>query len=117
MSAQPIEHPPLTDSARINDNRVAVQSLLDYLVLPTPTLVVRTEAVHITVAGRDELGAWLYALGGEVRRGPEIDGASLWTLRTQTPARADGSTVAIRVHAPVVAGDEVLAEFRPAVTS
>jgi hypothetical protein len=117
VSAQPIEPPPPDTWRQISDNRVAVQVVIDSLDLPAPTVVARPTAVHITVADVDDLGAWVYNLGGEVRRGPEIDGASLWTLRTQTPIRRDGSSVPIRVHAPVVAGEDVLAEVRGAVTA
>ncbi|MFI5809297.1 hypothetical protein [Streptomyces sp. NPDC051561] len=99
-----------------SDNRLAVQVVLDNLALPAPTMVARPDAVHITVADVDDLGAWLYALGGEVRRGIEVDGASLWTLHTDTPKRLDGSTVRVLVHVPVVSGEDILAEIRSAVT-
>lgn len=92
----------------LSDNRLAVESLLDRLALPAPYIVTRLAEVHVTVADVDSLGAWVMALGGEVRRGPETDGASMWTLRTQTPVRGDGSTVAIRVHVPIVAGEDVI---------
>ncbi|MFT2014648.1 hypothetical protein ACMA1D_02185 [Streptomyces sp. 796.1] len=114
MSAQPIERPP-THLRLVGDNRHAVRSMLDYLALPAPTIVPRADAVHIAVADVDDLAAWLYALGGTVHRGPEQDGAALWTLHTQTPRRADGSSVAVRVHVPVVAGEDVLAGVRLAV--
>ncbi|MEV8349007.1 hypothetical protein ACFVTT_15880 [Streptomyces niveus] len=116
MSAQPIEHTPPTTYAITSDNRLAVQVVIDGFALPAPTLVARPDAVHITLADVDDLAQWLYALGGEVRRGIEISGASLWTLHTETPVRLDGSTVAIRVHAPVVSGEDILAEIHGAVT-
>ncbi|WP_405674802.1 hypothetical protein OG292_02990 [Streptomyces sp. NBC_01511] len=131
MIAQPIETPPpdsgsharrlprrkderRTDYGSISDNRLAVQVLIDSYGLPAPTIVARPQAVHISVADPDDVAAWMYVLGGKTRRGIEIDGASLWTLRTQTPVRADGSTVAIRVHVPVVAGEDVIAVLRGA---
>ncbi|MGC4946225.1 hypothetical protein ACLQ2N_08460 [Streptomyces sp. DT224] len=111
MSAQPIEPPP--DSYAVSsDNRLAVQVLIDNMGLPAPTLVARPDAVHVTLADVDDLAQWVYELGGEVRRGIEIDGASLWTLRTETPRRLNGSTVRILVHVPVVSGEDVLAELR-----
>lgn len=97
-----------------SDNRLAVQVLIDNTALPAPTMVARPDAVHITLADVDDLGQWLYALGGEVRRGIEISGASLWTLHTVTPRRLNGTTVRILVHVPVVSGEDVLAELRPA---
>ncbi|MFJ8755633.1 hypothetical protein [Streptomyces cyaneofuscatus] len=113
MSAQPIEPNPPDPFGVMSDNRLAVQSLIDRLGLPAPTIVARPEAVHVTLADVDDLGRWMHALGGEVRRGVEISGASLWTLHTQTPVRPDGSTVQIRAHVPVVSGEAVLAELRP----
>lgn len=112
MSAQPIEYPPPTSYAVTSDNRLAVQSVIDGLGLPAPTIVVRPDAVHITLADVDDLSQWMYELGGTVRRGVEIDGASLWTLHTETPRRGNGSTVRILVHVPVVSGEDVLAELR-----
>lgn len=116
MIAQPTER-PAAGVAQTNDNRVAVEALLGYLPLPAPPLVARPDAVHITVTDVDDLSAWVYALGGEVHRGPAADGAALWTLRTATPVRADGSTVAILVHPAVVDGDLVLVEVRRAVAN
>lgn len=116
MSAQPIETPPPDIYAAISDNRLAVQVVIDGLGLPAPTLVARPHAVHVTLADVDDLAQWMHALGGEIRRGIETDGASLWTLRTETPARRDGSKVAIRVHVPVVSGEDVIACLYPAVT-
>ncbi|MFF1498661.1 hypothetical protein ACFVZR_01985 [Streptomyces sp. NPDC058316] len=116
MSAQPIEHTPPDTYAVTSDNRLAVQVVIDGFALPAPTLVARPDAVHITLADVDDLAQWLYALGGEVRRGIELDGASLWTLRTQTPRGLNGSTVPVRVHVPVVAGEDVLAELHSAVS-
>ncbi|MFJ3587484.1 hypothetical protein ACIQUY_29490 [Streptomyces sp. NPDC090231] len=115
MSAQPIHHTPPDTYAVTSDNRLAVQVVIDNLALPAPTIVARPDAVHITLADVDDLGQWLYSLGGEVRRGIEISGASLWTLHTETPVRLNGTTVAIRVHVPVVSGEDVLAEIRGAV--
>ncbi|GAA4705468.1 hypothetical protein [Streptomyces youssoufiensis] len=115
MSAQPIERPP-THLRLVGDNRHAVRSMLDYLSLPAPTLIARPDAVHVTVADPDDLAQWLYALGGEVHCGPEAEGVSVWTLVTATPRRADGSSVAVRVHAPVVCGEDVLTDIRSAVT-
>lgn len=116
MSAQPIERPSLSTYAAISDNRLAVQVVIDELALPAPTLVARPAVVHITVADVDDLARWVLALGGEVRRGIALDGASLWTLRTETPVRGNGSTVPIRVHVPVVEGEDVIASLYPAVT-
>ncbi|MFD3517761.1 hypothetical protein [Streptomyces sp. NPDC058657] len=116
MSAQPTEHIPRTHLGVTSDNRLAVQVVIDNLSLPAPTMVARPDAVHITLADVDDLGEWLYALGGTVRRGIELGGASLWTLHTQTPQRLNGKPVRVLVHVPVVSGEDVLAEIRSAVT-
>ncbi|MFI7010024.1 hypothetical protein [Streptomyces sp. NPDC050145] len=108
---------PRSDYELTSDNRHAVETTLSYLALPAPTLVARPDAVHITVNDVDDLSAWMFHLGGEIHRGPSADGASLWTLSTTTPARANGSTVAILVHAAVVDGDAVLVDVRRAVAN
>lgn len=114
MSAQPIEPPPPDIYAVTSDNRLAAQTVIDGFGLPAPTMVARPDAVHITLADPDDVGQWMYALGGTIRRGIEIYGASLWTLHTETPARPGGA-VRILVHVPVVSGEDVLAELRSAV--
>ncbi|RPK76401.1 hypothetical protein EES45_23195 [Streptomyces sp. ADI97-07] len=116
MSAQPIEPPPPNPYAVTSDNRLAAQTVLADMGLPAPTMVARPDAVHVTLADPDDLARWMYELGGEIRRGIEISGASLWTLHTQTPVRLDGSTVQILVHVPVVSGEDVLAELRTVAT-
>jgi hypothetical protein len=118
MSAQPTETPPPDVSAAISDNRLAVQVVIDELALPAPTLVARPLLVHITLADVDDLAEWLLALGGHVTRSVQnpAAGASLWTLRTETPVRANGRAVAIHVHCPVVSGEDVLTEVLSAVT-
>ncbi|MFE2747368.1 hypothetical protein ACFXKX_24070 [Streptomyces scopuliridis] len=116
MSAQPIElHPPNTYAA-ISDNRLSAEVVIDNYALPATTMVARPDAVHIMLADVDDLAVWLDALGGDVHRGAETDGASLWTLHTRTPRGLRGTTVPIRVHAPVVVGEAILAEIESAVT-
>ncbi|MET9729279.1 hypothetical protein ABZZ79_01010 [Streptomyces sp. NPDC006458] len=117
MSTQPI--PLRTAKApAIDPQLVAVEAAIDYLNLPTvrPPLV-REDGVHVVVADGEQFAAWTFALGGDVNRAPALDGASLWTLRTETPRRADGSTVRIRVHVALVHDEFVPAEFRGAVTA
>ncbi|MGW4250449.1 hypothetical protein [Streptomyces californicus] len=114
MSVQPIEPPPPDIYAVTSDNRLAVQTTIDGFGLPAPTVVARPEAVHVTLADPDDLAFWMYTLGGTVRRGIEMYGASLWTLHTETPARPGGA-VRILVHVPVVSGEDVLTELRSAV--
>jgi hypothetical protein len=116
LSVQPIEPNPPSTYAITSDNRLAVQTLIDNMALPAPTMVARPDAVHVTLADVDDLARWMYELGGEIRRGIEISGASLWTLHTETPVRLSGSTVRILVHVPVVSGEDILAELRTAVT-
>ncbi|WP_330349753.1 hypothetical protein [Streptomyces sp. NBC_00582] len=117
MSAQPI---PLrrTPAPRIDAQLAAVEAAIDYLTLPTvrPPLT-REDGVHVVVADGEQFAAWVFALGGDVNRAPALDGASLWTLRTETPQRADGSTVRIRVHVALVHDEFVPAEFRGAVSA
>ncbi|MFF5451823.1 hypothetical protein ACFY40_11360 [Streptomyces sp. NPDC012950] len=117
MSAQPIETPPPWSFWQAGDNRLAVQTVIDGTGLPAPALVARADAVHVNVTSTEDLAHWLYELGGEVRRGIPLDDVSVWTLRTQTPARGTRPPVAIRVHCPVVTGEEVVSELRSVVVS
>lgn len=92
---------------------VAVESTIDYLMLPTVRPpIVRKDGVHVVVAGVEQFARWVHALGGTVNRAPALDGASLWTLRTSTPRRADGATVRILVHVALVHDEPVPVEFR-----
>lgn len=108
----------LTDlMAQTSDNRIAVESLLDYTPLPAPTLIARPEAVYVTVADVDDLGAWLRELGGRVHRTSAGDGLELWTLLTQTrPSRRRGQ-VPVRVSVPVPMGELVMDYIRSAVAA
>jgi hypothetical protein len=117
LSAQVI--PLRTAEAPTVDARLtAVETAIDYLMLPTvrPPLV-REDGVHVVVADGEQFAAWVFTLGGDVNRAPALDGASLWTLRTETPARSDGSTVRILVHVALMHGEFVPAEFRSEVSA
>ncbi|GGQ80972.1 hypothetical protein [Streptomyces flaveolus] len=96
----------------------AVEATRDFLDLPTAREpIAREDGVHVVVAGGGEFARWVYELGGTVNRAPAIDGASLWTLRTETPRRGDGSTVRIYVHVALVADEWVPEQFRAAEQS
>lgn len=118
MSVEPI---PLHRRPRLltaEQQLTAVESAISFLNLPTARPpIVREDGVHAVVVGGDEFAAWVFALGGDVNRAPALDGASLWTLRTETPARADGSKIPIRVHVALVYGEDVPTEVRPAVSA
>lgn len=114
MSAQPTERPQgLTDFDRSAGNELALCVVLDSLGLPAATVAARPDVVHVTVMGARDLSRWMYELGGEIVRSGGAEGVALWTLRTSTPVRRDGTRVPIRVHAAVVEGEDVLAELRP----
>lgn len=112
MNAQPIPIRTAVAVPTIDPQLVAVEAAIDYLALPTarPPLV-REDGVHVVVTGGEDFSEWMFALGGDVNRAPALDGASLWTLRTETPARDDGSTVRIRVHVALVHDELVPAEL------
>lgn len=116
MSVQPISirfrpRRPATAEERLT----AVETAIDYLNLPAGRpAVVRDDAVHVVVTSVEDYAAWVYALGGDSNRAPAMDGASLWTLRTDTPPGAYGQTVAIRVHVAVVHDEQLPVEFHPA---
>ncbi|MEU6279789.1 hypothetical protein [Streptomyces sp. NPDC047028] len=109
--------PPVSELAQTSDNRIAVEVMLDYLALPAPSVTARPDAVYVSVADVDDLGAWLTARGGRVHVHPAGDGVELWTLLTSSPERADGSSVPIRVSAPVPAGEVVLGYIVAAVAA
>lgn len=84
----------------------AVEAVADYFNLPkNRPLIERDDAVHVIVRDGDDFAAWVHALGGEIKQAPAHDLAWLYTLRTQTPRRANGSTVEIRVHVALVDGE------------
>ncbi|MFD8806255.1 hypothetical protein [Streptomyces sp. NPDC059597] len=115
MGTKPIRS--ISALAQTSDNRIAVESLLDYTPLPAPTLIARADAVFVMVADVDDLGQWLHALGGRIHRTSAADGLELWTLLTATPKRADGSSVQVRVSVPVPMGELVQDEIRAAVAA
>lgn len=98
-----------------SDNHAAVESMLNYLTLPAPTMVARHDAVYVNVADADDLLPWLAALGGEIHRSAEFEGVQLWTLRTFTPPTGNGSRVPIRVSVPLPMGESVMPELLQAV--
>ncbi|WP_431980069.1 hypothetical protein [Streptomyces qinglanensis] len=109
MSAQPIEQPPITYFST-ERNRRAVETTIDTLSLPYIAVTARPAAVHVIASSIRDLCVWTFQLGGRIDQGvTAADGESaMYTLHTGTPARADGSSVAVQVHAISVAGDEPL---------
>lgn len=117
MITQTTYRPPVTTLGAISDNRLAVEAMLDSLALPCPTLVSRPDAVYVTVTDVDDLGVWLCERGGDIHVSTAFEGVELWTLHTETPKRANGSPVAVRVSVPVLAGEPVMDYIRAAVTA
>lgn len=108
MAHEPGSTPPL----------VAVDAVIDYLSLPTARPPIENDdAVHVFVRGSEAFAQWLFALGGDVTHTDPLGGAVLWTLRTRTPRRTDGSSVELRVHVALVEGELVPAEFRGEVSA
>lgn len=101
--------------AQTSDNRIAVESFLDYTPLPAPTMISRADAVFVTVADIDDLGLWLRELGGKIHRTSAADGLELWTLLTLTPPSRRRGRVAVRVSVPVPMGESVMDYIRAAV--
>lgn len=100
-----------------SDNRIAVEAMLGYLPLPAPTVIPRADAVFVTVADLDDLGAWLRELGGKIHRSSAMDGLELWTLLTQTPPSRRRGQVPVRVSVPVPMGEQVMDYIRAAVAA
>lgn len=112
---------PLSELAekygQTSDNRIAIESMLDYLPLPAPTVIVRAEAVFVMVADLDDLGEWLRELSGTIHRTSAADGLELWTLLTQTPPSRARGRVSVRVSVPVPMGEQVMDYIRAAVAA
>lgn len=108
---------PLSEYGQTSDNRIAVESMLDYLPLPAPTFIPRPDAVFVTVSDLDDLGSWLQELGGRIHITSAADGLELWTLLTQTPPRRNGGRVQVRVSVPVPMGESVMPYIRAAVAA
>lgn len=100
-----------------SDNRLVVESMLGYLPLPAPTVIARADAVFVTVADLDDLGAWLSELGGRIHRSSAADGLELWTLLTLTPPSRAHGRVPVRVSVPVPMGEQVMDYIRAAVAA
>ncbi|MFG2468681.1 hypothetical protein ACGFXB_24945 [Streptomyces canus] len=118
MSVQPI---PLHQHRRRVDEQQqldAVEATIAYLNLPAARPpVYRDDAVHVIVTAPDEFSQWVYHLGGDVHHGAEVDGASLMSLCTETPAGRGGAKAPLRVHVPLVHGEKVLADLRGAASA
>lgn len=98
-------------------NRIAVEALLGYTPLPAPTVIVRADAVFVTVNDIDDLGLWLRELNGTIHRTSAADGLELWTLLTQTPPSRARGRVPVRVSVPVPMGEQVMDYIRTAVVA
>ncbi|MGW1533932.1 hypothetical protein [Streptomyces aureus] len=108
---------PLRYLSQSSDNRLAVESMLNYLPLPAPTMIVRDDAVFVTVTNVDDLGLWLRELGGRIHRSSAADGLELWTLLTETPPSRARGRVQVRVSVPVPQGEQVQDFIRRAVAA
>ncbi|MET9142389.1 hypothetical protein [Streptomyces sp. NPDC004042] len=97
---------------------VAVDAVIDYLNLPSVRPPIgREDGVHVIVRDGEAFARWVHALGGEVQHSQPLGGAALWSLRTETPRRADDSTVRVWVHIALVAGEFASSGFRGAVSA
>lgn len=85
----------------------AAQAAADYLGLPTGRLIARDGTAHIFTDDIHDLRAWLNALGGYTTRERAGLGVTLWTLRTHTAPRTDGTTTPIHVHALALAEEHI----------
>ncbi|MCX4615750.1 hypothetical protein [Streptomyces mirabilis] len=119
MTGKPIVPIPLHIAHASGDEPalMAAEAVIDYLNLPTARPpIAREDGVHVIVRDGDAFARWVYALGGDVDHTDTLDGATMWSLSTETPRRANGSTVPIRVHVALVADEfaPVKVEHRPA---
>ncbi|MEV7470447.1 hypothetical protein AB0O20_28680 [Streptomyces kronopolitis] len=96
-------------------NAREVEILLNYTAVPHPVIEATPEFVSVVVADIDDLGAWLYERGGEVRIGPEFMGVRPYILVTYTDVARDGSRVEIRVTCAVPVDAGVMPEIVAAV--
>ncbi|MCT9139033.1 hypothetical protein [Streptomyces violarus] len=119
MTGKPIRPMPLRIAHVPNPSPLtAAEAAIGYLNLPTSRPPIdREDGVHVFVRDGNDFAAWVHALGGEIKQGPALDGASLWTLRTQTPRRVDGSSTELRVHVALVVGEFAPGVFRGAVSA
>ena len=103
--------PPTAD-----DNRRAVEVLLNSTALPHPAVTPLPNGVLVTVATADDLDLWLHELGGTVAVGPELAGFRLWVLTTSV-SRAHGRPVPVWVACSVPLVVDVMPELAAAVTA
>lgn len=118
MKGKPIPTPLRIAHATDVPDVTAVETVVDYLNLPTARPpIAREDAVHVVVRDGDAFARWVHALGGDVQHTDPLGGAVLWTLRTRTPRRADGSSVEVWVHVALVVGEFAPLKFRGAASA
>ena len=96
---------PTTYTAQ--DPADAARATADFHGLPTGRLTSRDGAAHIFTDNINDLRAWLNACGGYVLRERAGLGVVLWTLRTHTEPRSDGTRTPITVHALALAEEAI----------
>ncbi|KPI31391.1 hypothetical protein OV320_2607 [Actinobacteria bacterium OV320] len=87
--------------------QAAAQAAADYLGLPTARLTTHNDAAHIFTADMHHLTAWYRALGGTVTRERAGLGVTLWTLRTHTEPRNDGTHTPILIHCLALTTEDI----------
>lgn len=104
---------------RISDNRIAFETFRNTtpLTVNAPVVVVRPEAVFVTVADMDDLGAWLEARGGVIHRSPVFEGMQTWVLHLDIEATSYHPVIPVQVSVTVVADEPVMGDIEMAVAA
>ncbi|MGV2914646.1 hypothetical protein [Streptomyces alfalfae] len=93
----------------------AAQITADLYGLPTGRLSSRETAAHAFVDTLDDLTTWLAIRGGYTTRERAGGGLHLWTLRTTTEPRQDGTRTPVFVHVTVLDEEPVPDELTAAL--
>jgi hypothetical protein len=98
-----------TQSSAIHTNpALAALVTADTHGLNTAHLITAREGqAHVFVADLNDIRPWLNELGGHITRQPAGPDMEMWTLRTHTDFRSDGTSTPILMHALSLIGQSV----------
>ncbi|MFF1358706.1 hypothetical protein [Streptomyces sp. NPDC058297] len=105
----------MATTIRRTDPAYAASATADFHGLPLGRLTARGDAAHIFTGQIADLATWLNARGGYTTRERAGLDVALWTLRTTTEPRGDGTTTTVHVHALALTHEDIPHELTAAL--